>query len=63
MEYDNFWDAFLAGDEQAKAIGSALETAMAKLVEQGLTPDSTIMWREMCSQAWAKHVEKYYFEV
>lgn len=61
MEYDNFWDAYLAQDKQAKAIGDALEKAMDSLVKQGLVPDSTYMWRDMCNQAWAKHVEKYYF--
>ena len=63
MEYRNFWDAYLAQDKQAKAIGDALEIAMAKLVEQNLVPDSTSMWRDMCNQAWARYVEKYYYGV
>ena len=61
MEYANFWEAFLAGDKQAKAIASAMEAAMASLVEQGLVEDSTMMWKGLCSQAWASHVENYYF--
>lgn len=61
MEHDNFWDAYQAQDKQAKAIGDALEKAMDSLVEQGLVPYSLQMWRDMCSQAWAFHVEKYYF--
>jgi len=60
MEYDNFWDAYLAQDKQARAIGKALEKAMADLVKQGLVPDSTIMWNAMCDQAWARHVESIY---
>ena len=63
MEYENFWAAYLDDDKQAKAIGKALETAMAKLVEQNLAPDSTILWREMCNQAWAAYVEKCYFDM
>ena len=58
MEHDNFWDAYLAQDKQAKAIGDALEKAMDSLAKQGLVPYSLQMWRDMCSQAWAFHVEK-----
>lgn len=61
MKYNNFWEAFTSDDEHALAIGKALEKAMASLVEQGLTEDSTSLWRSMCNQAWAFHVEKYYF--
>ena len=62
MEYANFWEAYTADDKHAQAIGKALETAMASLVDQGLAPDSTTLWKSMCSTAWASHVEKYYFE-
>lgn len=58
MEYDNFFDAYLAQDKQAKAIGDALEKAMDSLDEQGLVPYSLQMWRDMCSQAWAFHVKE-----
>ena len=63
MEYNNFWEAYTSDDKQARAIGKAIEKAMASLVEQGLTEDSTILWRSMCNQAWVSHVEKYYFGV
>ena len=58
MEYANFMEALIAGDKQAKAISSAMETAMNSLVKQGLVEDSTVMWKGLCSQAWASHVEK-----
>lgn len=63
MEYDSFLDAYLAQDKQAKVIGEALEKVMDSLAEQGLVPYSFQMWRDMCSQAWAFHVEKHYSAV
>jgi hypothetical protein len=57
MEYANFTQAFLGGDKKAEAIALAMDTAMASLVKQGLVENSTGMWKGLCSQAWASHVE------
>ncbi len=55
MTYDTFMQAYLNDDPNAVRIGETLETALDNLVQQGLVPYSTTLWKAMCNQAWNHH--------